>query len=77
MKSQMQMFYEESHKIAEACVLFNEFVKDGLTRNELQRLINKRPALWGRFSNWLDKLPSELPNHKDFSLASKSGYMDL
>lgn len=53
----MRMFYEESHKIAESCELFSEFVKDGLTRDELQKLINKRPALWGKFSGWLDILP--------------------
>lgn len=57
MKTQMRMFYEESHKFAEACELFNDFVKDGLTKTELQRLINKRPETWGKFSNWLDILP--------------------
>ena len=57
MKTQMQIFYEESHKFAEACELFNDFVKDGLTKTDLQKLINKRPETWGKFSNWLDILP--------------------
>lgn len=57
MKSQQQIFYEESHKIAESALLFSDFVKDGLTRNELERLIERRPALWGRYSNWLEVLP--------------------
>lgn len=29
-----------------------------LTREELARLIAKRPHLWGQFSKWLDVLPT-------------------
>jgi hypothetical protein len=57
MKSQIQIFYEEQRKLGEANETFMELVKDGLTRQELQRNIERRPELWGRYRNWLDKLP--------------------
>lgn len=56
-KTQYQMFYEEQHKIADADHLFMELVRDGLTRAELQAAINRRPALWERYENWLPVLP--------------------
>lgn len=57
MKSQLQILYEEQRKIADANLTFLELVDEGMTRQELQRNIERRPELWGRFSNWLDKLP--------------------
>jgi hypothetical protein len=57
MKTQHRMFYEASDKYARACELFSDMVKDGMTKSELQRLIAKRPSLWGKFSQWLDILP--------------------
>lgn len=56
-KTQLQMFYEEQRKIADADHLFMELVRDGLTRAELQAAINRRPALWERYENWLPVLP--------------------
>ena len=56
--TQHQILYQEQRKIAEVNELFLQFVKDGMTREELARNIERRPELWGRFSNWLDKLPS-------------------
>ena len=40
--------------------LFLMLVKDGLTREELQENITRRPLLWEPFSHWLDRLPSGL-----------------
>jgi hypothetical protein len=57
MPTQMQMFYQEQRKIADLNALFMEMVKDGMTRAELQKLITKRPHVYGRFSNWLPMLP--------------------
>jgi hypothetical protein len=56
-KTQYQMFHEEQRKIADADHLFMELVRDGLTRAELQAAINRRPALWERYENWLPVLP--------------------
>ena len=56
-KTQYQMFYEEQRKIADADHSFMELVRDGLTRAELQAAINRRPALWERYENWLPVLP--------------------
>ena len=39
--------------------LFLAFVRDGMTREELQKNIDRRPQLWGRFAIWLDKLPTK------------------
>jgi len=57
MKTQMQMFWEEHRKIADGNLAFLELSKD-MTREELARCIERRPLLWGRFSNWLTILPS-------------------
>ena len=57
-QTQLQMFYAEQRKIAEANETFLFLVKEGLTREELARNIERRPALWQRFENWLDMLPS-------------------
>ena len=54
----MQIFYQEQRKIGDVNEAFAEIAKLGLTRNELARLIKKRPALWSRFSNWLKVLPN-------------------
>lgn len=58
MKSQLQTFYEEQRKIGAANETFLELVKDGMTREELARNIERRPALWTRFEGWLNRLPS-------------------
>ena len=52
------MFDHAQRRSFEVNRLFLEFVQDGMTREELARNIERRPALWGRFSSWLDKLPS-------------------
>ena len=56
--TQRQMFYKAHRQIADANELFLQFVADGLTKTELGKLIARRPSLWGRFSNWLQKLPA-------------------
>ena len=58
MKTQREMFYEAHKRLAAANEMFLEFVQGGMTRQELERLIHRRPSLWARFSNWLDVLPS-------------------
>ena len=58
MKStQKQMFYAAHRRLADANETFMMIVENGLTRNELSKLIRLRPALWSRFSHWLPKLP--------------------
>jgi len=55
--NQAQMFYQAERNAADVNATFLELVKDGMTRQELARNIERRPALWGRFSNWLGVLP--------------------
>ena len=55
--TQAQMFYAADRRASELNQQFLEFVKEGLTRAELARNIQRRPALWGRWEGWLDKLP--------------------
>lgn len=57
-QTQMQMFYTEQRKLGDRNIQFLEMVKDGLTREELRALIDKRPAYYGTYENWLGKLPS-------------------
>lgn len=56
--TQRDLYYQAVRRAAEVDKTFLEFVEDGMTREELARNIERRPQLWGRFSNWLDKLPS-------------------
>jgi len=57
--TQMQLFYQAHRRIADANETFLELVASGMTREDLQRNIGRRPQLWGRFNNWLDVLPSK------------------
>ena len=59
MWTQMQMYYAASRQVAETNNAFLELVKEGLTREELEINIERRPALWQRFDNWLPVLPSK------------------
>jgi len=59
MKTQEQIYWQEHRKIADANELFMDFVKDGMTREELQKCIDRRPEVWSRYNGWLDKLPTE------------------
>lgn len=58
-QTQEQMFYAAERRAAETNQQFLELVADGMTREELQHCIERRPALWRRFDGWLDKLPSK------------------
>lgn len=58
-RTQLQMFYAAHRQVAETNNTFLEMVKEGMTREELAKCIERRPALWQRFENWLDKLPSQ------------------
>ena len=58
-RTQLQRFYAAHRQVAETNNTFLELVKEGLTREELEINIERRPALWQRFENWLDKLPSQ------------------
>lgn len=59
-REQLQMYYGEFKKIAEVNELFMEFVRNGeMTRETLEKLIKRRPSLWGRFAGFLNTLPSE------------------
>jgi hypothetical protein len=55
---QVRMFYEAVEQAGEVNLTFLDLVKEGMTREELARNIERRPALWQRFQNWLPLLPS-------------------
>jgi hypothetical protein len=55
--AQNVFYYRACKRSADMNEFFMFLVNDGLTKKELQKLINKRPEVWQRFSNWLDKLP--------------------
>ena len=59
--TQVQMYYAAEHRSAEVSETFLELVKDGLTREDLARNIERRPSLWARFEHWLPHLPSQKP----------------
>lgn len=57
--TQAQMHNDAVRKSAERDKLFSDMVRDGvMTRETLAANIARRPALWARYSHWLDKLPT-------------------
>jgi hypothetical protein len=60
--TQSQHFELSRRKIAALNSAFMEMVncrENPLTRGDLEKLIAKRPHIYGRFSGFLDKLPKE------------------
>ena len=55
--TQYQHFYAAQRRIADANNAFLFLVEHGLTSKELEQNIQRRPEVWSRFKNWLDKLP--------------------
>lgn len=61
MKTQLQHYHEAARQVADANQTFLELVNsptNPLTREDLAAAIDRRPALWGRFSGWLERLPT-------------------
>lgn len=61
MPTQAQMFYAATRAASERDMTFLELVNhptNPLTREDLQRNIERRPGLWSRYAGFLDKLPS-------------------
>lgn len=56
--SQVQLFYQAHRNIAGGNEVFLHLLRDGLTREELGRNIQRRPSLWGRFAGFMDTLPT-------------------
>jgi EAL domain-containing protein (putative c-di-GMP-specific phosphodiesterase class I) len=55
---QRTMFYREQRNIADVNANFMDLVREGMTREELARNIERRPSLWKRFEGFLNVLPS-------------------
>ena len=60
----LNMANDQGHRmLVDANNTFLEIIDNsrgnGLTTPELQKLIQKRPELWGRFSVWLGRLPAD------------------
>lgn len=58
---QAQMYYASVERSAAADKTFLTLVQSGMTKRDLQLNIERRPSLWGRYSNWLNKLPEQRP----------------
>ena len=56
MKTQTQMFYDAQARLDRQNETFLFLVKEGLTAEELRKLIAKRPEVYSQFSNWLERL---------------------
>ena len=54
---QKRMWYGAVSKDAALFETFNEFVKDGMTKKDLEGLIKRRPDVYSRFIFYMDKLP--------------------
>ncbi|MFM0095618.1 hypothetical protein PQQ87_08395 [Paraburkholderia nemoris] len=55
---QLAIFYNQQRDIAGANEVFMDLVREGLTREELEHNIKRRPSLWKRFEGFLNVLPS-------------------
>src|SRR5690606_27957442 len=61
MLTQKQMFYAAQRANAERDKTFMDLVncrENPMTREDLARNIERRPALWARYAGFLDKLPT-------------------
>jgi hypothetical protein len=54
MKTQQEMYYKAVKKSAEQDKLFLFFINEGMTKAELDKLIKKRPTVWGKYQNFAD-----------------------
>ena len=62
MKPQQQIFWEAHRRVADANDAFMDLInckENPMTRQDLESLIRRNPARYGRFSGFLDKLPGE------------------
>lgn len=57
MLTQKQHYELSVRRVAETDKEFLWFVENGMTRKDLETNIKRRPSLWSRYLNWLDKLP--------------------
>lgn len=64
-KTQLQHFTESQHKIFDGNRAFLEMVNhptNPMTREDLEALLRRRPAVYGRFAGYLDMLPQRAAN---------------
>ena len=60
-QTQQSMYYDAVAKSARANETFLVLVQSGMTRSDLELNMARRPSLWSRYANWLDKLPVSRP----------------
>lgn len=60
-QDQQSMYHHSVAHSARANETFLYLVKSGMTRRDLELNIERRPSLWARYANWLDKLPESRP----------------
>lgn len=56
--TQAQMFYAADRTASVVNQDFLWLVQNGLTKEDLQANIKRRPSLWSRFEGFVDSLPS-------------------
>lgn len=62
MMDQRTMYYAAERKSAERNATFMELVNhptNPLTREDMARNIERRPALWSRYAGFMDQLPNK------------------
>jgi hypothetical protein len=60
-EGQLAVYYENVRKQSGADQTFLHLVQTGMTKRDLKRLIERRPSLWARYENWMNKLPDTRP----------------
>ena len=61
---QQRMFYAEGKKIAALNEAFTDMVRNNeITKTDLEKLIKRRPHVYGRFSGYLATLPDQDGDH--------------
>ncbi len=61
-----RMNYREENKMATRNDLFLDLVKMGMTKEDLETNIKRRPWIWEVYEGWLVVLPTE--NEKDHGI---------
>lgn len=55
--TQEQLYTRSRDQAAGMDKLFLDMVRQGMTRQELERNIKRRPAVWSRYAGFINKLP--------------------
>lgn len=62
MKTQLQLYWEAERRLAARNQAFMDAVNEGMTSDELEKIIKRRPEVWGIYADWVKILKERESN---------------